>query len=289
LSLPAHITNPPVPVAAVPKTLPPDGPPLSVSQLGAARTSLSERSPPMSQMMREQTGTAMGGPLPYGAPPPAYGPPPGYGGAPYAGSSPPPPQPQPRPKGRSGLLISLLVLAVLGGGGAVGYAAYSAADRQRTLPPPLPDAGLDLTAQPGVEKLTPDGPVDVSTGGVTTTPSTPVQARPATGSKPPTGSGGAGTGGTGSTGPVIISGTGGTPTLQLPFPLPSGIQIPTALPSSIQLPPGITFPPGFPGLPQPIPPATSTPTVTPPSTTPTAAPTAAPTTRAPRPRQSTKP
>ncbi len=285
LSLPAHITNPPA-NPAVPKTLPPDGPPLSVSQLGAARTSISEGEPVMSQMPRPQTGTAMGGPSPYGEPPPAYGPPPGYGGAPYAGSQ--LPQQPARPKGRSGVLISLLVLAVLGGGGAVGYAAYSAADRQRTLPPPLPDAGAELTPQPSIEKLTPDGPLDAN-GGKGTNPITPVQGHlpTATGTKPPTGSGGAGSGGTGNTGPVVI-GTGGSPVFQLPFPLPSGIQIPTALPSGIQLPPGITFPPGFPGLPQ-TPPATTPPTATPTAATPTATPPTAPTTRPPRTRQSGKP
>ncbi len=282
LSLPPHITSPPV-NPAVPKTLPPDGPPLSVSQLGAARTSISEGEPVMSQMARPQTGTAMGGPSPYGAPPPAYGPPPGYGGAPYTGSQ--LPQQPARPKGRSGLLISLLVIAVLGGGGAVGYAAYRAADRQRIVPPPLPDAGAEVIAQPGIEKLTPDGPLDA--GATAKNPTTPVQSRlpSGTGTKPPTGSGGAGSagagsGGTGNTGPVV-SGTGGSTTLQLPFPLPSGIQIPTALPSSIQLPPGFTFPPGFPGLPQTPPPATTPP--------PPATPTTAPTTRAPRTRQSGKP
>jgi eukaryotic-like serine/threonine-protein kinase len=291
LSLPAHITNPPA-NPAVPKTLPPDAPPLSVSQLGAARTSISEGEPVMSQMARPQTGTAMGEPSPYGAPPPAYGPPPGYGGAPYAGSQ--LPQPQARPKRRSGVLISLLVIAVLAGGGAVGYAAYRAADRQRVVPPPLPDAGPELTAQTGVEKLTPDGLPDTNTG--TTNPTTP--GRPPTGTKPATstggaGSGSAGTGGTSNPGPVVITSTGGSTTLQLPFPLPSGIQIPTAFPSGLQLPPGITFPPGFPGLPQ-TPPAT-TPTATPtptgaaPTTTPTATPTTTPTTRPPRPRQSGKP
>ena len=282
LSLPAHITNPPA-NPAVPKTLPPDAPPLSVSQLGAARTSISEGEPVMSQMPRPQTGTAMGGPSPYDAPPPAYGPPPGYGGAPYAGSQ--LPQQPTRPKRRSGVLISLLVLAVLGGGGAVGYAAYRAADRQRTVPPPLPDAGPELTSQPGVEKLTPDGPLDPN--GTPTNPTTPVQGRLPTGTKPATGTGsaGAGAGGTSNTGPVVITSTGGSTTLQLPFPLPSGLQIPSA----IQLPPGITFPPGFPGLPQ-TPPAT-TPTTTPTPTTapPTTIPTTTPTPRPPRPRQSGKP
>src|SRR5688572_28188585 len=61
----AVVSLPPPPVAvagAVPKTLPPgDGPPLSVSQLGAARTSLSESEPPMSQLARPgMPGTELG-------------------------------------------------------------------------------------------------------------------------------------------------------------------------------------------------------------------------------------
>ena len=286
LSLPAHITNPPA-NPAVPKTLPPDGPPLSVSQLGAARTSISEGEPVMSQMARPQTGTAMGGPSPYGAPPPAYGPPPGYGGAPYAGSQ--VPQQPARPKRRSGVLISLLVIAVLGGGGAVGYAAYRAADRQRIVPPPLPDAGAEPVSPPGVETLTPDGPLNTNAG----TPANPTAPdRLPTGTKPVAGAGGSGSGGagpaaggTGNPGPVVVTSSGGSTTLQLPFPLPSGLQIPTG----IQLPPGLTFPPGFPGLPQTTPGTTPGATPAPTGAPPTTTPTTTPTTRPPRTRQSGKP
>jgi serine/threonine protein kinase len=290
LSLPPHITNP-----GVPKTLPPDAPPLSVSQLGAARTSISEGEPVMSQMARPMTGTAMaapalGGPSPYG-PPPSYAPPPGYGPPPaYAGAlAQHPSQQPPRPKRRSGLLISALVLAVLGGGGAVGYAAYRAADRQRTVVPPLPDAGVLATTTPSTEILSPDGPLATSTA----TTTTPTSVRTPTGSKPGTGSGVGGNGGNTSGGPVVITSGGGSTTFQLPFPLPSGIQIPTALPSTIQLPPGITFPPGFPGVPQQPPSVpqtpTAAPTTAPPTTVPTATPTATPTTRPSRPRTSAKP
>jgi len=283
LSLPAHVTNP-----GVPKTLPPDGPPLSVSQLGAARTSISEGDPVMSQMARPMTGTAMaapamGAPSPYG-PPPSYGPPPAYAGSQHLSQQPPPA----RPKGRSGFLISALIMAVVGGGGAVGYAAYRAADRQRTVAPPLPDAGLLPTTTPTTEILNPDGPLVTSTSTATPTP-----GRLPTGTKPPTGAGGAGSGGNGGNGQVVVTSGGGATTFQLPFPLPSGFQIPTALPSGIQLPPGITFPPGFPGVPQPTPTTTPAPTSAPPTVTPTATPTASPsptpTTQSTRPRQSAKP
>jgi eukaryotic-like serine/threonine-protein kinase len=284
LSLPPHVAAP-----NVPRTVAPEAAPLSVSQLGAARTSLSESEPVMSQMPRSPMGggTEMGGPGPYGAagaygsaPPPAYGsaPPPAYGNASGYASHPPP-----RPKRRSGVLISALLLVVLGGGGAVGYAAYRAADRQRTVVPPLPlpDAGLTVATAPTTEVLTPDGPV-ANTNTNAGTASTPTQARPPTSAKPPTGSG---TGGTSGAGPVVVTSGGGSTTFQLPFPLPSGIQIPTALPSGIQLPPGITFPPGFPGVPQP----TASPAPTPTTATPTPTVTPTPTSTPPRPRTSTKP
>jgi len=292
LSLPPH-----VPSASVPRTLPPDGPPLSVSQLGAARTSISESEPVMSQAPRAPiTGTAMGGGAsPYG-PAPAYGapyagsqPPPAYAAGsqpppPYAGSQPPPAAS--RPRRRSGLLISALVLAVLGGGGAVGYAAYQAADR-RVVVPPLPDAGVIPVAAQTTETLNPDGPLDATppVGNVTATPTT---VRPPTGTKPPSSANGGATG----TGPVVVTTGGGTTTVQLPFPLPSGLQLPTTLPS-IQLPPGITFPPGFPGIPQ-QPPA-ATPPATPPATpaptaaTPPATPAPTPPVTTSRPRTSAKP
>jgi eukaryotic-like serine/threonine-protein kinase len=291
MSLPPH-----VPSVSVPKTLPPEGPPLSVSQLGAARTSMSADDPVMSQMARAPiTGTAMGGDAsPYG-PSPAYGPPHVYAGSQpppvYAGSQPPPvyagsqpPPAQKRAKRRSGLLISALVLAVLGGGGAVGYAAYRAVDR-RVVVPPLPDAGVIATAAPTTQKLNPDGPFDVNppTSNGNTTP-TPV--RPATGTKPPSGTGGSG-GATG-TGPVVVTSGGGSTTVQLPFPLPSGLQFPTTLPS-IQLPPGITFPPGFPGIPQQPPPATPPATPAPTAATPPATPTPTPPVTTSRPRTSAKP
>jgi serine/threonine-protein kinase len=283
LSLPPHVSS----AVGVPKTLPPDGPPLSVSQLGAARTSISEGEPVMSQMARPMTGTAMGGGAsPYG-PPPAVAPAYGYAGAPLAQG----PTPSHK-KSRSGLLISALVVAVLAGGGAVGYAAYRAADR-RVVPPPLPAPDLP-TAAPTTEVLTGEGPAPV-------TGSTATVTRPS-GGKIPTGAGVGGAGAVGSAtggapGQVVVIGNGGTTTVQLPFPLPSTFQIPTSIPSTIQLPPGITFPPGFPGVPQPTPPATTTPTTAPPAVppavptpTPTAAPTATPT-AAPttRPRTSAKP
>jgi eukaryotic-like serine/threonine-protein kinase len=267
----------PAPATSVPKTLPPDGPPLSVSQLGAARTSLSEgqRGQMMSQLPRPATGTAMGGPA-------AYGPAAAYAPTPYA----PPHQHPPRPKSRSGLLVTALVLAVLGGGGAVGYAAYRAADNQRLVVPPLPDAGAIPTAAETVEKLNAETPDPTPTG---TNPITrePTGVRPqGSGGRPATGTGGASTAGS-STGPAAGGSAGASPTFQFPFPLPSGIQIPTALPSSIQLPPGITFPPGFPSFPPPA----STGSPAPPATTPpdAAPPANPPAPRAPRPRQSSKP
>jgi len=273
LSLPPHIANP-----GVPKTLPPDGPPLSVSQLGAARTSISEGEPVMSRMPGPMTGTAMGGDAsPYG-PPPAYGAPAGYAGAALAR------EPAPRKKGRSGLLISALVLAVLIGGGAVGYAAYSAADRQRIVAPPLPDPDLPITT-PTTATLTGEGAPDS-----TSTPPTPTGVRP-TGVKPSTGTAGLGgaSSGSGGSGQVVVTSNGGGTTVQFPFPLPSGLQIPTTIPTNIQLPPGITFPPGFPGLSQQPPTANPTPTAaptTPPASIPTAAPTTPPTTA---PTQTTSP
>jgi len=275
LGLPANLG----PATNVPKTLPPDGPPLSVSQLGAARTSLSQGMPMMSQLPHVATGTAMGGP----------------GTAPFTGAQAYAPTPymmphqeQARPKSRSGLLISALVLAVLGGGGAVGYAAYRAADNQRVLPPlPDLDAGAVPTGAESVEKLNADNPL------ATPTPPTPIVQEP-TGVKAqgsgghPASAGGATSGGSG-TGPA--SGGGGKPaTFPFPFPLPSGIQIPTALSSSIQLPPGITFPPGFPGFPPPANPGAPATPAAPPTTPPVTAPTQnSPTSGTPRPRPNSKP
>jgi eukaryotic-like serine/threonine-protein kinase len=274
LGLPA---NPAAPAAGVSKTLPPDGPPLSVSQLGAARTSLSEGEPPMSQMPRPVTGTAMGGPVPYvGAA--AYAP------TPYVLPS----QQQARSKGGSGVLVTALVLAVLGGGGAVGYAAYRASDNQRLVTPPLPDADAVPTGALSVERLNAENP------DTTPTSTTPIVKEPVkpqgAGGRPATGTGGAGSGGS-STGPAT-GGSGAPTTFPFPFTLPSGFQIPTALPSGIQLPPGITFPPGFPGFPPPAgngaPATTQTPGSAPPATTPPANPTTTPTTR-PRPIPNSKP
>jgi serine/threonine protein kinase len=274
LGLPANL---PAPATSVPKTLPPDGPPLSVSQLGAARTSLSQGEPGqmMAQLPRPATGTALGGPAAYGSA--AYAP------TPYAL-----PHQQPRPKNRSGLLVTALVLAVLGGGGAVGYAAYRAADNQRLVVPPLPDvdAGAVPTGAESVEKLTAENSLPTPT---TTIPITkePSGVRPqGTGGRPGAGASAGGSG----TGPATGAGAGGSPTFPFPFPLPSGIQIPTALPSSIPLPPVITFPPGFPGFPPAAVPGAPAPTA-PPATAPpaTAPPVPAPAPRAPRPRQSSKP
>jgi hypothetical protein len=266
LSLPAP------PPSGVPKTIPPDAPPLSVSQLGAARTSLSERPPVAAR------STELGGDAPAYAAPAPYG---GYAPAPY-GVPLPVTQSVPPPKRRSGLLLFSLVVIVLGAGGAVGYAAYRAADQHRVIVPPLPDAGTLPTSEPTVKALTPDNQFPSSAGrgpdstpGKTPTTSTTVSKPPVTG---PGGGVGSATGGTSGSGPVVISGGGGGTTIQLPFPLPSGIQIPTALPSGIQLPPGISFPPGFPGVPQPAP---GVPTSSP---APTGAPTAttAPTSKPPR-------
>ena len=280
LSLPAHpltAQSPHVAPPGVPRTLPPDGPPLSVSQLGAARTSLSERAPALAAAQR---GTEMGGGMsPYG-PPPAYNASPGYG-APYTGALPVTPAAA-RPR-RSGLVLVSLIVLVIGAGGAVGYAAYRAADQRRVEIPPLPTVTAVPTTDASVEKLEPDNAF-ATTGGAA-----PVVSKPPGGSvtKPPTGGqAGApttGSGGTGS-GQVIIGGGGAGTTIQLPFPIPSGLQIPTALPSSIQLPPGITFPPVFQGVPQPGSTPTATPTATtPPASLPPATPTATPTTRPPRP------
>jgi serine/threonine-protein kinase len=277
LSLPAPPQTAQSPQApAVPKTVPPDGPPLSVSQLGAARTSLSDPAPPV--MPR---GTEMGGGAsPYG-PPPAYGP--GYGPGAYTGAL-PAAQPEPR-KRRSGLLVALIVLVIVGAGGAVGYAAYLAADQRRVVIPPLPDAAAPTATTPSsVETVMPDNAFASSGGTPPTTTPVKVPATTGTGTKPPSGQGGAGSlpasGGSGSGQVVIGSGGTGT-TIQLPFPLPSAIQIPTALPPGIQLPPGVSFPPGFPGIPQPGTAPTSSPAPTStPAPTPTSSP--APTTKPPR-------
>jgi eukaryotic-like serine/threonine-protein kinase len=225
LSLPAHVLSVPAPPASppVPKTLPPDGPPLSVSQLGAARTSLSEGEPVMSQVPRPQVpATAPAAPIMY---PQSYA-----------------PSPVVRSRGR-GLLVASLAVAVLGGSGAVGYAAYRAADHDRSRPPPLPI----LTGPSTLEPLEPEGPTASSAPTITPTSSPAPGPRPAgPGPKPATG-------GSGGAPPAGTAGGGSPSTLppfQLPFPIPSQIQIPTALPSSIQLPPGFpsTFPPGFPGF-----------------------------------------
>ncbi|HKY39357.1 MAG TPA: protein kinase [Polyangiaceae bacterium] len=223
LSLPAPIVAP-----GVPKTVLPNGAPLSVSQLGAARTSLSEGEPPMSQMGRPPiAGTAIDAPA-------AYAPP-------YAQSYAPPVAPR---RGRAGVLVVALALVVLGGGGAVGYAAYRAVDHERDRTPPLPAASGPLIIEP----LPPDpaggtGPaIGANTGGATSALPSP---RPAGPTPKPPGAGGPGT--------APGSGAAGPPTFQLPFPIPSQIQIPTALPSGLRLPPGFptALPPGFPGLPQP--------------------------------------
>jgi serine/threonine-protein kinase len=254
MSLPSSMAPPP----AVPRTLPPDdGPPLSVSQLGAARTSLSER--PL------VPGTELGAPA-FGAPAPYAAPPQYSASSNYSASN-------ARPaRGRSSLLIVVLVLAVLGGGGAVGYAAYRAADDKRNPIPPLPDTSIPvptgtLSIAPLNPDVKPDGPL-ASAGTGSTIPS----KTPGTGTTKPTGTGGA---------PSIppATGTGGSaPNFTFPFPIPSTIQIPTAIPSTIQLPPGISFPPGFPGVQQPpatpgAPAGTTPPATTTPPSTPTAAPT----------------
>ncbi len=286
-SLTPHVAS-----AAVPKTVPPDGPPLSVSQLGAARTSMSERPPGLDQLRAPQTGTEMAAPVIFGAAGPAaaaaqYGAPPQYGPPAQHGSVPAPayagPRVEaPRAKGRSGLLLRLLPLPIIGGGGAVGFAAYRAADRGRVTPPPLPIETAVPTTAGSIAQIkaeTPDVPSTLPS-------SVPTGSKPTgTGSKPsgsippstPTGSGGSP-----GAGPVVVGNGGSGATIQFPFPIPSAIQIPTTLPS-IQLPPGLTFPPGFPGVPQPAPTTAPTPTEAPPQAP-------APTTpRTPRPRQNGKP
>ncbi len=199
-------------------------------QMGAARTSLSEGDPVMSQMARAPTGTAMGGPSPYGAPP-AYGAPPVYGAPVYG---PPPayvgqrPSQPVRPKSRSGLLISALVVAVLGGGGAVGYAAYQAADSQRTVTPPLPDTDPTPSAALSTEVLNPEEPLASSTSTIPTGTGVHAPTTPTTPARPTSGSGGATsvrTAGSGGTGQVVLTGNGGSTTIQLPFPLPPGLQL----------------------------------------------------------------
>jgi serine/threonine-protein kinase len=268
----AVVSLPPPPSAAqpaaVPKTVPPDGPPLSVSQLGAARTSISANEPPLSQMPRAMfPGTELGAPALGGSPPIT---------AQYSASA-------ARPRRRSGLLVFTLVAAVLGGGGAVGYAAYRAADNERDPIPPLPDAAVPsgtLAIAPLNPEVKPDAPSTPSTGAATA-------PRPGTTRPPATpGVGGA------PANPGPVTGTAGAPTFQLPFPLPSAIQIPTAFPSAIQLPPGFptTFPPLLPGAqpaPGSTPPGTTPPATTPPATTPPATP--APTGASPPKKTTTRP
>jgi eukaryotic-like serine/threonine-protein kinase len=298
LSLPAHVGSGAINGGtAVPKTVPPDGPPLSVSQMGAARTSLSQDDPRFDMARAPQTGTEMGGPDAFGAQPAQYGPPPQYG--PPAQYGPPPqvysgsPRPQaPRTKGRSGLLITVLALAVIGGGGAVGYAAYRAADRSRVVAPPLPDeTALLPSAAPTVAEISAENPDVASTvGTVTSNPGKPqtTVTKPGGGTVSP-GTTTPSSGGSTGNGQVVVGGGGTSSTIQFPFPLPTGIQIPTALPSSIQLPPGLTFPPGFPGVPQPTPTAAPTTTPLPTTQTPAPTPTTTPTRRTPRVPQSSKP
>ena len=187
---------------------------------------------------------------------------------------------QPARKSRSGLIVSLIVLAVLIGGGAVGYAAYRAADDRRVVVPPLPDATLATpTGTLKVEPLTPDVKPEAPRNPGVSTPSPPKQP---TGPKAPATPADTGVS---NPGQVVVGSGGGSSTIQLPFPIPSNLQIPTALPSGIQLPPGISFPPGFPGVPQ-------QPTATPPATTPpapTTAPPAPTTTDKPKASSGTKP
>jgi serine/threonine-protein kinase len=269
----AVVSLPPPAVAvapAVPRTLPPDdGPPLSVSQLGAARTSISESQYPPSQMAHPgMPGTELGAP--------AFGSPAAYTAQQYSPMA-------KRPRGRSGLLVFSLVVAVLGGGGAVGYAAYRAADHGRNPVPPLPDAAVP-TGTLAIEPLNPDvQPTQPSSGGGSVVSTRPTSI--------PRASGGAGPvdAGTSGPGPVIVDG-GKIPPFQLPFPLPSGIQIPSVIPSSIQLPPGfpISFPPGFPGTQQPAPGNATPPTGTPAPASPPATPAPAPTSATPK-KTSTKP
>jgi serine/threonine-protein kinase len=260
-------------VAAVPKTLPPDASPLSVSQLGAARTSISEPAPQLSQFGHGAAGATAPGGAPYAAPAPPYAAPP-YA-APPSPYAPPAQQAVATPRRRrSGLILIVLVVAVLGGGGAVGYAAYVAADRERTPTPPLPDVTVTLPGtEPTVEALNPLNP-DVTPGQPVATSAPQSGPRP---SQPPTtqpGNVGAG-GGAAAPGGTPPATTGQAPPFQLPFPLPSNVAIPTALPSSIQLPPGFpNFPSGLPGA---QPPTTTTPTSAPPPAAPAPAPAPAPT------------
>jgi eukaryotic-like serine/threonine-protein kinase len=256
--------------ATVPKTLPPDGPPLSLSQLGSARTSISEGGPPPSQLPRLMTGTAMAapilaGPAPYGPPPQAL---------PAA----------PVRRSRSGALVFALVIAVLGGGAAVGFAAYRAAERGRTVIPPLPEAvALAPSATLPLEPLTPDQQPPASSTdvpqGVQQPPSVTRPGPKAT--TAPTG---------GAAPPPTTVGDAGTPTnLPFPFPMPSTIQLPSGIPSSIQLPPGFpALPAGFPGVQQPAgtaAPTAASPTAAPPAPT---QPAPAPTGTAPK-KTSTRP
>ncbi len=262
----------PAPMAAVPKTLPPDepSPPLSVSQLGVAGTSLSEGGSQAAR--RTAAATAPGGESPYAAKPYPQ----------LTAQAPSQPGARPR-KRRSGALLFGAVVVVLGGGGAIGYAAYRAADNQRMRPPPLPDVTLPATDTPTVETLDPLNP-DVTPNAPVGdgAPQGPRPTRPTT--SPPNTSGTSGTGGTGVTMPGGITpvDTSKAPPFQIPFPLPSGVAIPTAFPSGIQLPPGF---PGFPSAPQTT--ATTTPTSAP--TTPAPAPEPAPTGTRKRPSTGTKP
>jgi serine/threonine-protein kinase len=264
----------PAPVAAVPRTLPPDepAPPLSVSQLGVAGTSLSEREPPGSHAApRTAAATAPGGDPPYAKPFPQP-------------SAQAPSHPAGSPgRRRSGALLFGLVAVVLGGGGAIGYAAYRAADNERTRPPPLPEVTVPSpTGASTIETLDPLNPeVAPNAPGVDGGPPGPRPTRPTT--SPPTTNGTGGTG-TATPGGITPVDTSKAPPFQIPFPLPSGVAIPTAFPSGIQLPPGF---PGFPSAP----PTTATPTPTSAPTTPPTAPTPepAPTSTRKRPSTGTKP
>ena len=219
-----------VSLRSVPRTLPPDGPPLSVSQLGAARTSLSEGEPVMS---RAPAATAAAVVQRYAAPAVVSA---------LAVVSPP------ARRSRAGALVFAALLVVMGGAGAVGYAAYHAADHDRDRPPPLPDAGPP--GQVSVSPLDADGNGTTAEPGTTPTPPGP---RPTSPTRP--GIPGRADAGAPSPGPVLQDG-GKPPPFQLPFPLPSGLVLPssfpTSLPSGLQLPSGFptAFPPGFPGLPQ---------------------------------------
>lgn len=261
-----------VSTARVPKTLPPEAPPLSVSQLGAARTSVSDRPLPPAGPTGwiATTGTAMGGPSPIALA--------SQTGAAYVGTGPPhysvaPPLPARAPhQGRSGLWLAALGLTALGGAGAVGYAVYQSTGHAVVAPPMpqevAPPAPATATAPTRTEisDVSSPRPVPTETPRVGTRP--PIGGKPTETPPPAGGGGGAASGAT--TG-------GGAPPFQLPFPLPSGIQMPTALPSAIQLPPGITFPSGIPGLPQaspvPAPEPTAAPQTPPPEQPPPEAPT----------------